>query len=170
MPGQWLTSSVVSRSFSWAHWVLQGPVPTVTVLKNGSSLEPAGSDLCLTFLDSSLLRLTIGRPPCAADTPNCPPLTLFDPSVSSVFSWKTPSVYRHVLALLQPLHLSYIDFIPTEKENPYEDVDLKRKSMGRKSCLLESNRSWTTTDRKLNSPPQVTHNPAGINSPNVFSC
>uniref|UniRef100_A0A8D3DT48 DENN domain containing 2B n=1 Tax=Scophthalmus maximus TaxID=52904 RepID=A0A8D3DT48_SCOMX len=47
-----------------------------------------------------------------------------------------------------------------EKENPYEDVDLKRKSMGRKSCLLESNRSWTTTDRKLNSPPQLPSKPS----------
>lgn len=58
-------------------------------------------------------------------------------------------------------------FIPTEKENPYEDVDLKRKSLGRK---LESSRSWTTMDRKLNSPPQVSHKPAGINSTDAFSC
>lgn len=57
-------------------------------------------------------------------------------------------------------------FIPTEKENPYEDVDLKRKSLGRKSCLLlESSRSWTTMDRKLNSPPQVSlYAYSGINS------
>uniref|UniRef100_A0A3B4VMR0 DENN domain containing 2B n=1 Tax=Seriola dumerili TaxID=41447 RepID=A0A3B4VMR0_SERDU len=48
----------------------------------------------------------------------------------------------------------------TEKENPYEDVDLKRKSLGRKSCLLESNRSWTTMDRKLSSPPQLPSKPS----------
>lgn len=39
----------------------------------------------------------------------------------------------------------------TEKENPYEDVDLKRKSLGQK---LEISRSWTM-DKKLSSPPQV---------------
>uniref|UniRef100_A0A671VD60 DENN domain containing 2B n=1 Tax=Sparus aurata TaxID=8175 RepID=A0A671VD60_SPAAU len=48
----------------------------------------------------------------------------------------------------------------TEKENPYEDVDLKRKSLGRKSCLLGSSRSWTTMDRKLNSPPQLPSKPS----------
>uniref|UniRef100_A0A671VFA0 DENN domain containing 2B n=1 Tax=Sparus aurata TaxID=8175 RepID=A0A671VFA0_SPAAU len=46
------------------------------------------------------------------------------------------------------------------KENPYEDVDLKRKSLGRKSCLLGSSRSWTTMDRKLNSPPQLPSKPS----------
>uniref|UniRef100_A0A671VCX0 DENN domain containing 2B n=1 Tax=Sparus aurata TaxID=8175 RepID=A0A671VCX0_SPAAU len=51
-------------------------------------------------------------------------------------------------------------FLPTEKENPYEDVDLKRKSLGRKSCLLGSSRSWTTMDRKLNSPPQLPSKPS----------
>ncbi|XP_068586358.1 DENN domain-containing protein 2B isoform X1 [Cebidichthys violaceus] len=53
---------------------------------------------------------------------------------------------------------AYEDIV--EKENPYEDVDLKRKSLGRKSCLLESNRSWTTMDRKLNSPPQLPSKPS----------
>ncbi|KAK5874009.1 hypothetical protein PBY51_018998 [Eleginops maclovinus] len=53
---------------------------------------------------------------------------------------------------------TYEDIV--EKENPYEDVDLKRKSLGRKSCLLESNRSWTTMDRKLNSPPQLPSKPS----------
>uniref|UniRef100_A0A8C6KKR0 DENN domain containing 2B n=1 Tax=Nothobranchius furzeri TaxID=105023 RepID=A0A8C6KKR0_NOTFU len=47
-----------------------------------------------------------------------------------------------------------------EKENPYEDVDLKRKSLGRKSGLSESSRSWTTTDRKQNSPPQLPSKPS----------
>uniref|UniRef100_A0A3P8SL68 DENN domain containing 2B n=1 Tax=Amphiprion percula TaxID=161767 RepID=A0A3P8SL68_AMPPE len=50
---------------------------------------------------------------------------------------------------------AYEDIV--EKENPYEDVDLKRKSLGRKS---ESNRSWTTMDRKLNSPPQLPSKPS----------
>uniref|UniRef100_A0A3B5BB81 DENN domain containing 2B n=1 Tax=Stegastes partitus TaxID=144197 RepID=A0A3B5BB81_9TELE len=50
---------------------------------------------------------------------------------------------------------AYEDIV--EKENPYEDVDLKRKSLGRK---LESNRSWTNMDRKLNSPPQLPSKPS----------
>ncbi|XP_070711921.1 DENN domain-containing protein 2B [Pempheris klunzingeri] len=45
---------------------------------------------------------------------------------------------------------AYEDIV--EKENPYEDVDLKRKSLGRKS--------WTTMDRKLNSPPQLPSKPS----------
>uniref|UniRef100_A0A7N6FBC8 UDENN domain-containing protein n=1 Tax=Anabas testudineus TaxID=64144 RepID=A0A7N6FBC8_ANATE len=49
---------------------------------------------------------------------------------------------------------------PGKKENPYEDVDLKRKSLGRKTCLLESSRSWSTMDRKLNSPPQLPSKPS----------
>ncbi|XP_076584828.1 DENN domain-containing protein 2B [Chaetodon auriga] len=53
---------------------------------------------------------------------------------------------------------AYEDIV--EKENPYEDVDLKRKSYARKSCLLESSRSWTTMDRKLNSPPQLPSKPS----------
>ncbi|KAM3625813.1 uncharacterized protein V6R79_017963 [Siganus canaliculatus] len=53
---------------------------------------------------------------------------------------------------------AYEDIV--EKENPYEDVDLKRKSLGRKSLLLESKRSWTTMDRKLNSPPQLPSKPS----------
>ncbi|XP_074523092.1 DENN domain-containing protein 2B [Halichoeres trimaculatus] len=53
---------------------------------------------------------------------------------------------------------AYEDIV--EKENPYEDVDLKRRSLGRKSCLSESSRSWTTTDRKLNSPPQLPSKPS----------
>uniref|UniRef100_A0A669CL52 DENN domain containing 2B n=1 Tax=Oreochromis niloticus TaxID=8128 RepID=A0A669CL52_ORENI len=51
-------------------------------------------------------------------------------------------------------------FIPTEKENPYEDVDLKRRSLGRTSRLLENNRSWSVMDRKLNSPPQLPSKPS----------
>uniref|UniRef100_A0A673CWM4 UDENN domain-containing protein n=1 Tax=Sphaeramia orbicularis TaxID=375764 RepID=A0A673CWM4_9TELE len=46
------------------------------------------------------------------------------------------------------------------KENPYEDVDLKRRSLGRKSCLSESSRSWTAMDRKLNSPPELPSKPS----------
>uniref|UniRef100_A0A3Q2ZQG9 DENN domain containing 2B n=1 Tax=Kryptolebias marmoratus TaxID=37003 RepID=A0A3Q2ZQG9_KRYMA len=53
---------------------------------------------------------------------------------------------------------AYEDIV--EKENPYEDVDLKRKSFGRKSGLSESSRSWTTMDRKLNSPPQLPSKPS----------
>lgn len=169
MPGQWLISTVVSRSFSWAHWGLRGPMPTVTVLKKGSPLEPAGSDLWLTFHDSSLLRLTIG--PLVPPTPfTAIFFALFDPTASSALCWKTASVHRRLLAyILSELHWT-LHFIPTEKENPYEDVDLKRKSLGRKSCLLDSNRSWSNMDRKLNSPPQVTHGPAGVDWYFSFSC
>uniref|UniRef100_A0A8C8GKS9 UDENN domain-containing protein n=1 Tax=Oncorhynchus tshawytscha TaxID=74940 RepID=A0A8C8GKS9_ONCTS len=47
----------------------------------------------------------------------------------------------------------------TEKENPYEDVDLKRRSLGRKNRLVpESSRTWTS--QKLNSPPQLPSKPS----------
>uniref|UniRef100_A0A8C7SDW9 DENN domain containing 2B n=1 Tax=Oncorhynchus mykiss TaxID=8022 RepID=A0A8C7SDW9_ONCMY len=46
-----------------------------------------------------------------------------------------------------------------EKENPYEDVDLKRRSLGRKNRLVpESSRTWTS--QKLNSPPQLPSKPS----------
>ncbi|XP_061884802.1 suppression of tumorigenicity 5 protein isoform X1 [Entelurus aequoreus] len=53
---------------------------------------------------------------------------------------------------------AYEDII--EKENPYEDVDLKRRTLGRKICHLESSRSWTAMDRKHNSPPQLPSKPS----------
>uniref|UniRef100_A0A8C6T388 DENN domain containing 2B n=1 Tax=Neogobius melanostomus TaxID=47308 RepID=A0A8C6T388_9GOBI len=53
-----------------------------------------------------------------------------------------------------------LTLFPTEKENPYEDVDLKRRSLGRKSCFTESSRSWSAADRKLNSPPQLPSKPS----------
>ncbi|KAM9825901.1 suppression of tumorigenicity 5 protein [Syngnathus typhle] len=53
---------------------------------------------------------------------------------------------------------AYEDII--EKENPYEDVDLKRRSLGRKTCHLESSRSWTAMDWKQNSPPQLPSKPS----------
>nr|XP_057944417.1 suppression of tumorigenicity 5 protein [Doryrhamphus excisus]XP_057944418.1 suppression of tumorigenicity 5 protein [Doryrhamphus excisus] len=53
---------------------------------------------------------------------------------------------------------AYEDII--EKENPYEDVDLKRRSLGRKTCHLETSRSWTAMDRKHNSPPQLPSKPS----------
>ncbi|KAJ3593980.1 hypothetical protein NHX12_006312 [Muraenolepis orangiensis] len=52
---------------------------------------------------------------------------------------------------------AYEDIV--EKENPYEDVDLKRRSLVRKSCMLpESNRS--SMERTLNSPPQLPLKPS----------
>uniref|UniRef100_A0A3B5LUS5 DENN domain containing 2B n=1 Tax=Xiphophorus couchianus TaxID=32473 RepID=A0A3B5LUS5_9TELE len=51
-------------------------------------------------------------------------------------------------------------FVFTEKENPYEDVDLKRRSLSRKSGLSENSRSWAAMDRKLNSPPQLPSKPS----------
>lgn len=134
-----------------------GPIANSNCFEKRSSLEPVGGDLWLTFQDSSLFRLAIGRPSCAPDTLYCPLFILFDPSALSAFCQKQSLSMNQLLAWLT-LHLTFIKyFIPTEKENPYEDVDLKRKSLGRKSCLLESNRSWTTMDKKLNSPPQVSH-------------
>lgn len=53
---------------------------------------------------------------------------------------------------------AYEDIV--EKENPYEDVDLKRRSLSRKSCLSESSRSWSAIDRKLNTPPQLPSKPS----------
>ncbi|KAF3686473.1 Suppression of tumorigenicity 5 protein DENN domain-containing protein 2B [Channa argus] len=53
---------------------------------------------------------------------------------------------------------AYEDIV--EKENPYEDVDLKRKILVPKTCLSESSRSWSTMDRKLNSPPQLPSKPS----------
>ncbi|XP_034152732.1 suppression of tumorigenicity 5 protein [Esox lucius] len=52
---------------------------------------------------------------------------------------------------------AYEDIV--EKENPYEDVDLKRRSLGRKNHLLpECNRTWSS--QKLNSPPQLPSKPS----------
>ncbi|KAJ7994961.1 hypothetical protein DPEC_G00254960 [Dallia pectoralis] len=52
---------------------------------------------------------------------------------------------------------AYEDIV--EKENPYEDVDLKRRSLGRKNRLLpESNRTWSS--QKINSPPQLPSKPS----------
>ncbi|KAM6979868.1 DENN domain-containing protein 2B isoform 1-T2 [Aplochiton taeniatus] len=54
---------------------------------------------------------------------------------------------------------AYEDIV--EKENPYEDVDLRRRSLGRKSRLVpESNQSWTMVDRKFSSPPQLPSKPS----------
>ncbi|XP_014855490.1 PREDICTED: suppression of tumorigenicity 5 protein [Poecilia mexicana] len=53
---------------------------------------------------------------------------------------------------------AYEDIV--EKENPYEDVDLKRRSLSRKSGLSENSRSWAAMDRKLNSPPQLPSKPS----------
>uniref|UniRef100_A0A668ANG1 DENN domain containing 2B n=1 Tax=Myripristis murdjan TaxID=586833 RepID=A0A668ANG1_9TELE len=54
---------------------------------------------------------------------------------------------------------TYEDIV--EKENPYEDVDPRGRSLGRKSCLLpESSRSWASMDRKLSSPPQLPSKPS----------
>ena len=71
---------------------------------------------------------------------------------------------------LQPIKwISRLLICSTEKENPYEDVDLKRKSLVRKSCLFpEGDRSWSSMERKLNSPPQV--QPAGSTQQVLFFC
>ena len=165
MPGQWLTISVVSRSFSWAQRSLWGPVPIVTVFKKGSSLEPAGSDLWLTFHDSSLFSPSTWRPSNAPWHPlSAPVYPLWALSFICLLS-KTASFHEELLAVVLTLD-SF--FVYTEKENPYEDVDLKRKSFGRKAGLLVSS-SCSTMDRKLNSPPQVSHRPAGIHSTGMFS-
>ncbi|XP_061598787.1 suppression of tumorigenicity 5 protein [Cololabis saira] len=53
---------------------------------------------------------------------------------------------------------AYEDIV--EKENPYEDVDLKRRGLARNPRLSESSRSWSVMDRKLNSPPQLPSKPS----------
>uniref|UniRef100_A0A8C7D6Q6 DENN domain containing 2B n=1 Tax=Oncorhynchus kisutch TaxID=8019 RepID=A0A8C7D6Q6_ONCKI len=54
---------------------------------------------------------------------------------------------------------AYEDIVGKNKENPYEDVDPKRRSLGRKNRLVpESNRTWTS--QKLNSPPQLPSKPS----------
>ncbi len=111
MPGRWLTTAVVSRSFSWARWGLWGPVPTVTVLKKGSSLELAGSDLWLTFQDSSIFRITTGRLSGAPDTLHCPLFNLFDPKVSAVCCWEHPLFAESCLLYLLTLHSSYFKYL-----------------------------------------------------------
>uniref|UniRef100_A0A8C8CD02 UDENN domain-containing protein n=1 Tax=Oncorhynchus tshawytscha TaxID=74940 RepID=A0A8C8CD02_ONCTS len=54
---------------------------------------------------------------------------------------------------------AYEDIVGKNKENPYEDVDPKRRSLGQKNRLVpESNRTWTS--QKLNSPPQLPSKPS----------
>lgn len=127
-------------------------VPTVTVKKKQKLWLLW--EWPLTYLSGLMsFRLGIGRPSCAPDVLHCLLFLTLHPCLSSVE--KHPLPMNQFVAWLPTLYLSYVKyFITTEKENPYEDVDLKRKSLGRKS-LSESSRSWTTVERKLNSPPQV---------------
>ncbi|KAI4889266.1 hypothetical protein NFI96_013531, partial [Prochilodus magdalenae] len=61
---------------------------------------------------------------------------------------------------------AYEDIIESMKENPYEDVDLKGRGVGRKSRLLPErsndslNRIWTSQDRKSITPPQLPSKPS----------
>ncbi|XP_030649572.1 DENN domain-containing protein 2B isoform X1 [Chanos chanos] len=61
---------------------------------------------------------------------------------------------------------AYEDIVESMKENPYEDVDLKGRNLGRKSRLLPErscdslNRIWTPQDRRLNAPPQLPSKPS----------
>ncbi|MGH0131784.1 UNVERIFIED_CONTAM: hypothetical protein FKN15_053150 [Acipenser sinensis] len=53
---------------------------------------------------------------------------------------------------------AYEDIVESPKENPYEDVDLKGRSLGRKTKLSSENslhRMWTLQDRKYTTPPQA---------------
>ncbi|XP_005989727.1 suppression of tumorigenicity 5 protein isoform X2 [Latimeria chalumnae] len=57
---------------------------------------------------------------------------------------------------------TYEDIVAeSPKENPYEDVDLKGRYLGRKSQLLSENsldslhRMWTSQERKYTTPPQL---------------
>lgn len=59
---------------------------------------------------------------------------------------------RALASGLKVFWFQLVYFLSTEKENPYEDVDLKRKSLGRK---LDTTRSWTAMDKKQSAPPQV---------------
>lgn len=164
----------MSRSFNWPTWACGARCQQQLFWKKRVHFEPVRSALWLTVSFQSqgvpLLPLTPFAAPCLPFLIPQPRL----PSVRNIFRlWTVAGLYcRHYIwAKLNTL------FIPTEKENPYEDVDLKRKSLGRKSCLLESSRSWTTMDRKLNSPPQVCHacwDPQHcfsiVNISHMFSC
>ncbi|RXM27165.1 Suppression of tumorigenicity 5 protein [Acipenser ruthenus] len=58
---------------------------------------------------------------------------------------------------------AYEDIVESPKENPYEDVDLKGRSLGRKSKLSSENslhRMWTPQDRKYTTPPQLPSKPS----------
>lgn len=136
--------------------VLLGPSANSNCFEKRSSLQAVGNDLWLTFQDSSLFRLTTVSllVPLTPSPALC--FTFSNPSSLSISCQKQSLSMNQWLVWLLTLYLSYIQyFFPTEKENPYEDVDLKRKILGRKSCLLESSRSWTAMDKKLSSPPQV---------------
>ncbi|XP_061077622.1 DENN domain-containing protein 2B-like isoform X2 [Conger conger] len=61
---------------------------------------------------------------------------------------------------------AYEDILESQKENPYEDVDLKGRAGVRKSRQLsessqeEPNRMWSPQDRKFGTPPQLTSKPS----------
>ncbi|KAK6472859.1 DENN domain-containing protein 2B-like isoform X1 [Huso huso] len=58
---------------------------------------------------------------------------------------------------------AYEDIVESPKENPYEDVDLKGRSLGRKTKLSSENslhRMWTLQDRKYTTPPQLPSKPS----------
>ncbi|XP_041916691.1 suppression of tumorigenicity 5 protein isoform X1 [Alosa sapidissima] len=54
---------------------------------------------------------------------------------------------------------AYEDIVESMRENPYEDVDLKGRILGRKS-RGSLNHLWSSQDRKLNSPPQLPSKPS----------
>ncbi|KAG5270327.1 hypothetical protein AALO_G00191400 [Alosa alosa] len=58
---------------------------------------------------------------------------------------------------------AYEDIVESMRENPYEDVDLKGRILGRKS-RGSLNHLWSSQDRKLNSPPQLPSKPSNDNS------
>ncbi|KAL2089042.1 hypothetical protein ACEWY4_015941 [Coilia grayii] len=54
---------------------------------------------------------------------------------------------------------AYEDIVESMKENPYEDVDLKGRMLGRKS-RGSLNQLWSSQDRKSSSPPQLPSKPS----------
>uniref|UniRef100_A0A8C7WCS6 DENN domain containing 2B n=1 Tax=Oncorhynchus mykiss TaxID=8022 RepID=A0A8C7WCS6_ONCMY len=94
-----------------------------------------------------------GLPPCSASEES-PPLLPTTPAPNM-----TQNLTKDwAAAVILDLNL-FSKCRHTEKENPYEDVDPKRRSLGRKNRLVpESNRTWTS--QKLNSPPQLPSKPS----------
>lgn len=173
MPEQWLTSSVVSRSFRWAYWGLWGPVPTVTVLKKGSSLEPAGSDL-FTYL-SGLISFQTNRraaPSCAPDTLYCPVFTHSRPTTLSVFCQKHPlfmdSCWLDIEYLLHPHREGepIRGCWPEAEEFGSEVLSGGEQQIldhhGQEAELSTSGKSWACWDQQHCSP--------AVNKTHMFSC
>lgn len=125
-----------------------GPVPTVTGERKKKEERIHSGQLNVTFDSPSGLTTFPSSYVKSQLCPRCPLLPCCCPFCQTCVTLSRRALASGLIVFL--FHLVY--FLSAEKENPYEDVDLKRKSLGRK---LEANRSWTAMDKKQSSPPQV---------------